>query len=169
MQTSRRTAVAIGLAAMCAAGLTAQTQETKTTTNTKDRDQGGKDVTVNGCLDRNANGDHILTRVRANRHEPSQYALITSEDLSKHVGERLEIRGKVVINGNGKVSVESTTKTEVDNGTDRETKARTEGAIGALDMPFLGVSSTERHRVILQRSMRGRGHRSPTVIRKEKQ
>jgi hypothetical protein len=102
-------------------------------------------VTVIGCLDRNANGDYILTRVRTNRHEPSHYALITSEDLSKHVGERLEIRGKVVVNGNGKVSVESTTKTEVDNGTDRETKAKTEGAIGAVDMPFRhsGHSATE--------------------------
>jgi hypothetical protein len=48
-----------------------------------------------------------------------------------------------VVNGNGKVSVESTTKTEVDNGADRETKAKTEGAIGALNMPFLGVSSTK--------------------------
>ena len=55
----------------------------------------------------------------------------------------MEIHGKVVADGNGKVSVESTTKTEVDNGKDRETKAKTEGAIGALDMPFLGVSSTK--------------------------
>ena len=143
MQTSRRTAVAIGFAAICAAGLTAQTQETKTTTNTKIEIKGGKDVAVIGCLDRNANGDYILTRVRTNRHEPSQYALITSEDLSKHVGERLEIHGKVVVNGNGKVSVESTSKTEVDTGANRETKAKTEGAIGGLDMPFLGVSSTK--------------------------
>jgi hypothetical protein len=144
MQTSRRTAVAIGLAAMCAAGLTAQTQETKTTTNTKIELKGGKDVTLIGCLDRNSNGDYLLTRVPTNRRkEASQYTLITSEDLSKHVGERIEIRGKVVVNGNGTVSVESTTKTEVDNGTDRETKAKTEGAIGALDMPFLGVTSTK--------------------------
>jgi hypothetical protein len=42
MQTSRRTAVAIGLTAMCAAGLTAQTQETKTTTNTKIELKGGR-------------------------------------------------------------------------------------------------------------------------------
>jgi hypothetical protein len=144
MQTSRRTAVAIGLAAMCAAGLTAQTQETKTTTNTKIELKGGKDVTLIGCLDRNSNGDYLLTRVPTNRRkEASHYTLITSEDLSKHVGERIEIRGKVVVNGNGTVSVESTTKTEVDNGTDRETKAKTEGAIGALDMPFLGVTSTK--------------------------
>jgi hypothetical protein len=144
MQTSRRTAVAIGLAAMCAAGLTAQTQETKTTTDTKIELKGGKDVTLIGCLDRNSNGDYLLTRVPTNRRkEASHYTLITSEDLSKHVGERIEIRGKVVVNGNGTVSVESTTKTEVDNGTDRETKAKTEGAIGALDMPFLGVTSTK--------------------------
>ncbi len=144
MQTSRRTAVAIGLAAMCAAGLTAQTQETKTTTSTKVEIKGGKDVTLIGCLDRNSNGDYLLTKVRTNRRqEPSQYSLVTSEDLSKHVGERMEIHGKVVADGNGKVSVESTTKTEVDNGKDRETKAKTEGAIGALDMPFLGVSSTK--------------------------
>jgi hypothetical protein len=102
------------------------------TTNTKIEIKGGKDVTLIGCLDRNSNGDYLLTRVPTNRRqEASQYALITSEDLSKHVGERIEIRGKVVVNGNGKVSVESTTKTEVDNGTDRETKAKTEGAIGA--------------------------------------
>ncbi len=113
--------MAIGLAAMCAAGLTAQTQETKTTTNTKIEIKGGKDVTVIGCLDRNANGDYILTRLRVNRHEPSQYALITSEDLSKHVGERLEIRGKVMVNGNG---------------TDRETKAKTEARLARSTCRF---------------------------------
>ena len=142
MQTTRRTAVAIGLAAMCAAGLTAQTQETKTTTKTKVEVKGGKDVIVVGCLDRGVNGDYILTKVRANHpKDPSQYALVTSEDLSKHVGERIEIHGKVVSNGNGTVSVESKTKTEVEHGKDSETKAKTEGAI-ARDLPFLGVTST---------------------------
>jgi hypothetical protein len=85
-----------------------------------------------------------LTKVSANRRrEPSQYALVTSEDLSKHVGERLEIHGKFVANGNGNVSFESKTRTEVKNGQDRETKGKTEGATGALDMPFLGVISTK--------------------------
>ena len=142
MQTTRRTAVAIGLAAMCATGLAAQTQQTKTTTNTKIEIKGGKDVTVIGCVERRPSGDYILTEVRENRRlDPSRYALVTSEDLSKHVGERVEIRGKAVTNGNGKVTVESKTKTEVENGKDQETKSKTEGTSGALDMPFLGVKS----------------------------
>jgi hypothetical protein len=142
MQTTRKTALAIGLAAICAAGLTAQTQETKTTTNTKIEIKGGKDVRVTGCLERRANGDYILTEARENRRqEPSRYALVTSEDLSKHVGERVEIQGKAVANGDGKVSIESKTKTEVENGHDQETKTKTEGTSGAIDMPFLGVKS----------------------------
>ena len=46
MQTTRRTAVAFGLSVMCAAGLAAQTQETKTTTKTKVEVKGGKNVKV---------------------------------------------------------------------------------------------------------------------------
>jgi hypothetical protein len=142
MQMTRLTAVAIGLAAMCAAGLAAQTQETQTTTKTKIEIKGGKNVTVIGCLERRTNGEFILTGVRdSNRIEHSQYALVTSQDLSKHVGERVEIRGKAVTNGDGKLSVESRTKTEVDNGKDQETKTKTEGTSGAFDLPFLGVRS----------------------------
>jgi hypothetical protein len=143
MQISHSAAVAFGLVAICGVGLAAQTQETKTTTNTKIELKGGKDLTVIGCLDRRSNGDYILTKVRAKgSHAPSQYALVTSEDLSKHIGERLEIHGKVVADGNGKVSVESKTKTEVEHGETREAKGKTEGAIAAPDTPFLGVTST---------------------------
>jgi hypothetical protein len=136
------TTVAIGRATLCAAGLTAQTQETQTTTKTRIEIKGGKDVTVIGCLERRPNGDYVLTEVRDNsRHEHSRYALVTSQDLSKHVGERLEIKGKAVMNGDGTVSVESETKTEVENGQDQETKTRSEGTTGAFDVPFLGVRS----------------------------
>jgi hypothetical protein len=83
-----------------------------------------------------------LTEARENlRQEPSRYALVTSQDLSKHVGERVEIQGKAVANGDGKVSIESKTKTEVENGQDQETKTKTEGTSGAIDMPLLGVKS----------------------------
>ena len=37
--------------------------------------------------------------------------------------------------------VESKTKTEVENGKDQETKSKTEATRGALEMPFLGVTS----------------------------
>jgi hypothetical protein len=143
MQTTRRTAVALGLAVACAIGLSAQTQETKTTTNTKIEVKGGKDVSVIGCLERRPSGNYILTDVahESRRTDPSRYALLTSEDLSKHVGERVEIRGKAVVNGDGKVSVESKTKTEVENGKDLETKTKTEGTSGMSDMPLIGMTS----------------------------
>jgi hypothetical protein len=142
MTTIRLTTLSIGLAAMCAAGLTAQTQETQTTTKTKIEIKGGKDVTVIGCLERRSNGDYVLTEVRDNnRLDHSRYALVTSQDLSRRVGERVEVRGKAVMNGDGTVSVESKTKTEVENGKDQETKTKTEGTSGAFDVPFLGVRS----------------------------
>ena len=138
MTTISSTAVAIGLAAMCAAGLTAQSQQT--TTKTKIEIKGGKNVTVIGCLERRLEGGFILTDVRENsRNDHSRYALITSKDLSNHVGQRVEIKGKAVVNGDGKVSVESSTRTEVENGKDQETKTRSEGTSGAFDLPSLGV------------------------------
>jgi hypothetical protein len=142
MQTIRWTTVAIAVAAVCAVGLGAQTQETKTTTNTKIEIKGGKQVLVTGCLERGQNGGYVLTDARENRRqEPLRYAIVTGEDLSKHVGERVEIRGKSVANGDGKVSIESKTTTEVEHGDDQHTKTTTEGTGGAFDMPYLGVNS----------------------------
>lgn len=142
MQTFRWTAAAFGLAAMCTASLIAQTQETRTTTNTKVEVKGGKDVVVVGCLERRPSGDYILTDVRTDRRmDPTRYALVTSEDLSKLVGARVEITGKAVVDGDGKVSVESKTKTEVENGKDQEIKTKTEATSGVLAMPILGMAS----------------------------
>jgi hypothetical protein len=141
MTTTRLTAAAIGLG-LCATALAAQTQETQTTTKTKIEIKGGKDVTVIGCVERRPDGDYILTSVRdRGRLEPSRYALVTSQDLSARVGERVEIQGKAVTNGDGKVLIESKTKTEVENGKDQETKTKSEGTSGAFDLPFLGVRS----------------------------
>ena len=142
MQKIYRSVMAIGLAAMCAAAVNAQTQETKTTTKSKIEIKDGKDVAVIGCLERGANGDYMLTQVRENhRLDPSRFALVTDEDLSKDVGKRVRIQGKTVANDKGKVSVETKTKTDVENGKDQETKTKVEATGGAFDMSFLGVKS----------------------------
>ena len=142
MNTTRTTVIAIGLAMVSAAALSAQTQETKTTTKTQVELKGGKNITVIGCLERRENGDYQLTNIRDVRGmDPSRYALVTDDDLAKHVGERVRIEGKTVSAGNGKVSIKSESKTEVEHGKDVETKSRTEGTTGALEMPFLGVKS----------------------------
>jgi hypothetical protein len=141
--TSRQlTVAAVGFVAMCAVGLAAQTQETQTTTKTKVEIKGGKNVTVAGCLERGLTGDYLLTQVgNDSRVEPMRYALVTSEDLSKHVGERVEIKGQAVVNGHGKVSVETKSKTEVEDRKDLETKTKTEGNGSAMDLPILGMRS----------------------------
>jgi hypothetical protein len=142
MTKTSLTAVAIALAAMCAAGVTAQAQETQTTTKTKIEIKGGKNVTVIGCLERRSSGAYVLTDVNENgRTDHPRYALVTSKDLSRHVGQRVEISGKAVQNGHGKLAVEETTKTQVDDGKDQETKTKTEATSGELDMPSLGVRS----------------------------
>jgi hypothetical protein len=142
MNKTRMTTIAIGLAVACVGALSAQTQETKTTTKTKVEMKGGKSVTVMGCLERRENGDYVLTSIRDVRGmDPSRYALVTNDDLAKHVGERVRIQGKTVAPGDGTVSVKSETKTEVENGNDLEMKSRTEGTTGTLEMPFLGGKS----------------------------
>jgi hypothetical protein len=67
MTRTRLTAVAFGLAAVCTAGLAAQTQETQTTTKTKIEIKGGKNVTVTGCLEQRSNGDYVLADARDSR------------------------------------------------------------------------------------------------------
>src|SRR4029077_3617872 len=125
MNITRMTAIAIGLAVVSAGALTAQTQETKTTTKTKVEMKGGKSIAVTGCLERRENGDYMLTSIRDVRGmDPSRYALVTDDDLAKHVGERVRIQGKTVSPGDGAVSVKSETKTEVENGKDIQTKSR---------------------------------------------
>ena len=142
MNTTQMTLIAIGVAMVSTGTLSAQTQETKTTTKTQVEMKGGKSVTVNGCLERRDNGDYVLTNLRDVRGmDPSQYALVTDDDLSKHVGERVRIEGKTVSAGHGKVSVKSESKTEVENGKDVELKTKTEGTTGSLEMPYLGVKS----------------------------
>jgi hypothetical protein len=142
MHAMRTTAIVIGFAVISAAGATAQKQETKTTTETKTEVKQGKDVTVTGCLERLGSGDYVLTGIRQNRGDgPTEYVLVGEDNLSKHVGQRVEIRGKAVTRGQGTVSTESKTKVETDNGPDLETKTTTQGTTGEFDRPVVGVSS----------------------------
>ena len=64
----------------------------------------GKDITVTGCLERNPGGGYMLTTMSGSM----KYALVTNDDLSKHVGHRIEVKGKAADRGDGKVKIEST-------------------------------------------------------------
>ncbi len=118
------------LAAICAVGLGAQSSETRS--KSKVKVDGGRDVTVSGCLARNLDGGYKLTDPQGRM----VYALVGGDDLDKHVGHRVEIKGKATDGHDGKVKIETETKTSGD----QKTKEKTE-LTG--DVHALGVKSVK--------------------------
>src|SRR5438045_638362 len=94
------------LAAICAVGVGAQSSDTTKTKNRVKVD-GGKDVTVSGCLERNLDGGYKLTDANGRM----VYALVGGDNLDKHLGHRIEVKGKATNGHDGKVKIESETKT----------------------------------------------------------
>jgi hypothetical protein len=126
---------AFGLAAICAVGLGAQSGTTETKTKTKIDVKDGKNITISGCLAANPSGGYLLTTTRGEQ----KYALVTDDDLSKHLGHRMEITGKAADRGDGKVKIESTGT----SGGGDKTKVKTELKGDSPDMNYLGVKSVK--------------------------
>ena len=78
------------MAAIGAVGLGAQSASTETKTKTKIDVKDGKNITVSGCLATNPGGGYMLTTTKGEM----KYALVTNDDLAKHVGHRMEAKGK---------------------------------------------------------------------------
>jgi hypothetical protein len=120
------------VAALCVAGLGAQSTTETTKSKTKVKVDGGRDVTVSGCLARNLDGGYKITDPRGR----TLYALVGGDDLDKHVGHRIEVKGKATDGHDGKVKVE----TETETSRSEKTKERTE-LTG--DVHALGVKSVK--------------------------
>ena len=128
---------AFGLAAMCAVGLGAQSATTKTKTKMEVKD--GKEITIGGCLEKNPGGGYMLTTTSG----AMKYALITDDDLSKHVGHRVEVHGKAADRGDGKVKIESTSGKGDDKSTAKtEIKGNDMSGMHYLGMKSLKMIST---------------------------
>ena len=123
---------AFGLAAMFAVGLGAQSSTT--TTKTKMDVKDGKEISVSGCLDRNPSGGYMLTTTEGSM----KYAVVTDDDLSKHVGHRVELKGKAADRGDGKVKVETTTTGKGDDKTTAKSEIKGSDMSG---MKYLGLKS----------------------------
>src|SRR5262245_45144023 len=96
---------AAGLAFASAVGLSAQTEvKSKTTVEIK----GGKEITTTGCVEHMADGRYALTSLGGER----QYVLVGKEDLAKHVGHRIQVKGKATDLGDAEIRTETKTKTE---------------------------------------------------------
>lgn len=132
------------LAAICAVGVGAQSSESSTKTKITIKD--GKDVTVTGCVQPRASGgtEYMLTNVADKTGAMHSYMLVSDDDnLSKHVGHRVQIEGKAADRGDGKVETETKTTMKVDHGDDKETKAKSEVKGDLAGLPYLGVKSVK--------------------------
>lgn len=119
---------------MCATGAAAQSGTTERTERTKIEIKGGKDVTKKGCLERSgASTDYVLTDDSGRL----QYALVTNDDLSKYVNQRVEVKGRAADRGDGKVKIEH--KAEGTSGEKSESKVEAKG--DATFLPYLGLKS----------------------------
>ena len=99
------------MAAACAVTLGAQATETTTATNIKMT--GGKGVTLTGCIEADSDGGYLLTHVLDKSGVLNSYVLVsTNTYFAKHVGQRVEVEGKLADSRHGRVEV--TTDTNAD-------------------------------------------------------
>ena len=127
---------AFGIAAMCAVAAGAQTTTTKVEGKTKMQVKDGKEISVTGCVERNPGGGYMLTDSTSGG---MKYVLVTDDDLAKHVGHKVEVKGEATDKGDGKVKIDS--KVKGTSGDDKA-KIKTETkAEGDLAMHYLGLKS----------------------------
>jgi hypothetical protein len=128
-------------AAVCLTSLGAAAGQTETKSTIKIKD--GKEVHVTGCVAPTASGaGFVLTNVADKSGAMHSYMLVSDDsDLSKHVGHRVQLTGKVTDRGNAKIEMETKTKTKVDHGDDRETHSKSTVEGDVAGMAYLGVKS----------------------------
>jgi hypothetical protein len=127
-------AAALSMAALVAAPIVAQ--ETETKTKTKVEVHSGEKIKATGCVRQGADG-LILTDVAGDATH--SYLLVgKSDELTKRVGQRVEVSGKAADRKDGKVVTETKSKTDDQKTQKTETKAE-----GDLDVPVLGVQSVK--------------------------
>jgi hypothetical protein len=133
-------ACALAVAAISVVSLAAQS-EVKRTTKVEVKD--GKDITTTGCVNRTTDGRYSLTSVGGE----VQYMLVGHENMSKHLGHRIQVRGKATDLGDAAVKTETKTSTKVDvaNGPDehsnRTTTTEQKGNVPGI--PLLDVDSVK--------------------------
>jgi hypothetical protein len=127
----------LGIVAICTLGAGAQTSTTKKEDKTKIKVKDGQEITITGCVERNPGGGFMLTDSRTGG---MKYALVTDDDLSKHLGHKVEVRGDATDKGDAKVKIESKVKgTTGDTKSDKK-EVKTEHK-GDLGLHYLGVKS----------------------------
>jgi hypothetical protein len=131
----------IAVVAACSLGAA---QEVEKKSQTKLSVENGRDITVTGCVERNADGGYLLTRAANKEGSFGSYILTSDNDaLKDHVGYRVEIKGKAADQGDGKIKVETKNESRVGDGDKKKTTSTSEVKGDLTGLPFLGVKSVK--------------------------
>jgi hypothetical protein len=132
------------IVSLMTAGASVLAQEQVKKSKTSMSIDSGKDVTVTGCVVRS--GDEFsLANAAGKKGALGSYVLVADGDerdeLAKHVGHRVEIKGKAVDKGDGKLTMKTEREFKGSDGDKKKTESTTK-VKGDLDgLPFLGVKS----------------------------
>src|SRR3954469_4064228 len=130
------------LAMACVAALGAQASETTTTTNITMR--GGKGVTLKGCVEADPAGGYLLPQLAGTGGQTYTYVLVTTNTFfAKHVGQRVEVEGKLGDRKHGHVDVVTDTNEDGRNShfeTDARSNAFAARYLGPDHMKTLAAS-----------------------------
>jgi hypothetical protein len=130
------------LAAVILAGGIAAAQDITQKSQTKISVEDGKSITVTGCVRRAADGGFTLTNVAGKDGSRANYLLAEDDaDLEKHVGHRVEVSGKAVDQGKGKIKIETKSETKIGDGEKSKTESKGEVKGDLKGLPYLGVKS----------------------------
>ena len=108
---TKHIALASLLAIACTVTLGAQA--TETTTNTNIQMRGGKSVTFKGCVEADPDGGYLLTHVVDKDGVSQRYVLVTTNPFfSTHVGQHVQVEGRLGDRKHGQVDVVTDTNTD---------------------------------------------------------
>ncbi len=140
-----RTLLCAALVSFVAAATPLLGQDVVKESKTKISVDDGKEITATGCVVRSGEKEFSLTNAAGKDGALNSYILVAEggdrDDLQKHLGHRVEIKGKAVDHGHGEMTVKTETEVRTDGG-DKKKRESTTKVKGALEgLPYLGVKS----------------------------
>ena len=141
-----RTLLCAAIVSFVAAATPGIAQDVVKESKTKISVDDGKEITATGCVARSGEKEFSLTNAAGKDGALGSYILVAEgddrDDLQKHLGHRVEIKGKAVDHGHGEMTVKTETEVRTEDGDKKKRESTTKVKGDDLDgLPFLGVKS----------------------------
>jgi hypothetical protein len=132
---------AVLAAALATSSLNAQTSRATAKTSTKIEVKDGRDVKVSGCLVRHDGISGFALSHVMDRDAPLDDVILVgdTDKLADHVGQLVEIKGKLADGAKGKVHMDSKTTIDREHAPDSETRVKADSKGDVDGYPVLGV------------------------------